>query len=130
MNELLLAAVLDTLIPPADPLPGAGELGLASGLPADLAPVVDPALAALPDDFASLLLPERAQLLNELSTTQPAFVPALIFHTYVAYYSHDRVVEALGLEARPPYPDGYEMEPNDLTLLDPVRESPRRYRDT
>jgi hypothetical protein len=129
MNNARLAAVLDTLIPPADPLPGAGELGLAGGLPSDIRPVVDPALAALPENFASLPVSERAQLLNDLSATQPAFVPTLVFHTYLAYYSHDRVVEALGLETRPPYPEGYDMEPSDLTLLDPVRESPRRYRD-
>ena len=32
--------------------------------------------------------------------------------------SGPQVVEGLGLEARPPHPKGYEMEPNDLGLLD------------
>jgi hypothetical protein len=31
------------------------------------------------------------------------------------------VVEALGLEPRPPFPKGYEVPPNDPALLDPVR---------
>ncbi|HUI24603.1 MAG TPA: hypothetical protein VL403_00860, partial [Candidatus Kryptonia bacterium] len=49
--------------------------------------------------------------------------------TCAGYCQHARVVEALGLEARPPHPQGYQMEPNDLTLLDDVRRCPKRYRD-
>jgi hypothetical protein len=47
----------------------------------------------------------------------------------VAYYQAPRVVEALGLEARPPHPKGYEVELGDLTLLDEVRRRGKLYRD-
>ncbi len=68
-------------------------------------------------------------VLNEIATTQPAFLPGLIFHGYVGYYQHPEVLEALGLEARPPHPKGYEMEPTDFSLLDDVRRRERLYRE-
>jgi hypothetical protein len=37
------------------------------------------------------------------------------------YYRDDRVVRSLGLEPRPPYPKGHELEQGDWSLLDPVR---------
>ena len=145
-NELqLLGCVLDTLIPPSDDgrLPGAGELALAArvrdalaGTP-ELRPLVVQGLSALEElashrgegSFESLPAPERAETLNELAATQPAFVPGLLFHAYAAYYHHDTVVEALGLEPRPPHPDGYELEPGDLGLLDAVRGRQGLFRD-
>jgi hypothetical protein len=79
--------------------------------------------------FAALSKPDRVQVLNELGPKQPAFLPTLILYTYGGYYQNGRVVEALGLEARPPFPEGYEVEPNDLTLLDEVRQRPKMYRE-
>jgi hypothetical protein len=37
------------------------------------------------------------------------------------YYRDDRVVRSLGLELRPPFPKGYDLEQGDWSLLDPVR---------
>ncbi len=140
-----LACVLDEIIPPATAagLPGAGQLGLVGTIAAaiektpDLAPAVEQGLAALAarsaergaDGFADLPREDRRELLNEIATTQPAFLPGLIFHGYVGYYQHPVVVEALGLEARPPHPKGYEIEPTDWSLLDDVRRRERLYRE-
>jgi len=44
------------------------------------------------------------------------------------YYRDDRVMRSLGLEPRPPYPKGYEVEAGDLSLLDPVRARGRIWR--
>ncbi len=38
------------------------------------------------------------------------------------YYRDDRVMLALGMEARPPFPKGNDVEPGDWSLLDPVRK--------
>lgn len=38
------------------------------------------------------------------------------------YYRDDRVMLALGMEARPPFPKGNEVEQGDWSLLDPVRK--------
>lgn len=45
------------------------------------------------------------------------------------YYRDDRVMRALGLEPRPPYPKGFEVEPGDWSLLDPVRARGRIWRE-
>ena len=59
----------------------------------------------------------------------PAVFQTLLVHAYRDYYQHPRVVEALGLEPRPPFPKGFEVAPSDLTLLDPVRRRRKMYRD-
>ena len=79
--------------------------------------------------FSELEARDRLEVMNELVAAQPAFLPGLIFHTYCAYYQAPRVVEGLGLEARPPHPQGYTLEPGDLGLLDPVRRRAPMYRD-
>ncbi len=39
-------------------------------------------------------------------------------------YRDDRVVRSLGLEPRPPFPQGHILEDGDWSLLDPVRSRP------
>jgi hypothetical protein len=140
-QKRLLAAVLDEIIPQSadGQLPGAGELGLAGRIDQallespELRPVVAQGLEAVEAlavgrdaaGFSALSPADRKELLEEVSTTQPGLLPSLVFHTYVAYYQEPRVLEALGFEARPPYPKGYEVEDTDFTLLDPVRQRSR-----
>jgi len=137
----LLVEVLDAIIPPGEggDLPGAGELGLGETLQRkapELVPLLVDGLDALQEemenrqgsDFGGLTVPEKRLLLEHLGSQQPAFLPAVLFQTYTNYYQHPRVLVALGLEARPPYPGGYELESGDLDLLDPVRKRPPIYR--
>jgi hypothetical protein len=132
-----LSSVLDEIIPRgADGrLPGAGEAGIVTAIEQaqrrspELRAAIDAglsALGALLEDrgvanLSGLAGPQRLEVMNELAARAPTFVPGLVFHTYVAYYQHDDVVRALGLEPRPPYPRGYALEEGDLSLLDPVR---------
>jgi len=136
----VLASVLDEIIPPSRDgrFPGAGQLGLVSYIEQalqrtpELKLMVAQGLADLDTlardrdatDFTALSRDTKLQLLNE----QP-FVLPLTLHAYVGYYQNARVVSALGLEARPPHPQGYHMEPNDLSLLDAVRRMPKLYRE-
>ena len=46
------------------------------------------------------------------------------------YYRDDRVLRSLGLELRPPFPKGYELEQGDWSLLDPVKARPSALRRT
>lgn len=46
------------------------------------------------------------------------------------YYRDDRVMRSLGVEVRPPFPKGFEVEQGDWSLLDPVHARPKLYRDT
>ena len=140
-----LAPVLDGFIPRSDDgvLPGAGELGIARDLdealqrvPAMHAMVVE-SLAALDrlaerrgaGRFTALSDEEQGEVLNELSCSQHAFPAMLMLYTFGCYYKHPRVLAHYGLEARPPHPKGYDVEPTDLSLLDPVRKRGARYRE-
>lgn len=135
----LLAAVLDELIParPDGRLPGAGRLGIAG--PVDDALRASPALRAMvldglaeldaqarqrdPRGFDALDPDARLALLQ-----QQGFVFPLLLQAYAAYYHQPAVLEALGLEARPPHPGGHAMAPDDLSLVEAVRRGPRRWR--
>jgi Gluconate 2-dehydrogenase subunit 3 len=139
-----LASVLDELIPPSEDgqLPGAGEIGLASHieralrLRPELRAALVPGLAALDaiargrgaPGFSDLSRRERLEVLRAAEVETPTFLPTLTFLTYVGYYENPRVLEALGLEARPPFPEGHEVEPTDFSILDPVRERAPMYR--
>jgi hypothetical protein len=144
-QETLLEGLLDAIIPPSRDrrLPGAGELGLTDhiartvGQTPMLRPVVEYGLSALaelagkrsPHGWTALSREERTQVLEEFAATDQFFLPAFLFLVYSGYYQHERVVEALGLEARAPHPTGYTMEAIDLTLLDAVRRRGKMYRD-
>ena len=146
MSELLDTAqrqrlddVLDTLIPPIRGLPGAGGLGVANFIlenAADFVPAIVSGLARLESelqesgitDWAACSDLERREILERLTEQEPAFVPGLVFQTFVGYYQEARVQQALGLEGRPPHPLGYAMEPSNLSLLDPVRDRPKLFR--
>ena len=45
------------------------------------------------------------------------------------YYPNDRVMRALGIEPRAPFPGGRVVEQPDWSLLDKVRDRPRMCRD-
>ena len=140
-----LTSVLDEIIPPSPDgsLPGAGELGLADHVEGvlertpELRPVLARGLAALDElargrgakNFAALPREQRVEALQGLAATQPQCLPTLVFHTYTGYYQAGRVLEALGLEARPPHPRGYVVEAGDPSLLDPVRRRAKMYRE-
>lgn len=131
----LLTAALDQIIPPDEErgLPGAGEVGIADFIeeilrtnPAQQLAVV-PGLEAFGALLASTGSPEQA--FEQVQEKEPGFVPTVVFHTYSGYYQHPRVMEALGIEPRPPHPQGYEMEPFDPALLAKVRQRGKLYRD-
>jgi hypothetical protein len=45
------------------------------------------------------------------------------------YYRDARVLSALGLEARPPFPKGHTLEQGDWSLLNAVHNRPQLWRD-
>jgi hypothetical protein len=134
----LLSSVLDRLVPARDDgrAPGAGALGLADFLATaaardpELQRALAQSLAALAaDGFARLAPDAQTARLTALSQQAPAAFAALVQRTYQGYYQHPRVVEALGLPPRPPFPDGYAVPPTDFALLDPVRAKEKLYRE-
>lgn len=45
------------------------------------------------------------------------------------YYRDDRVMASLGMEPRPPFPKGHDLPQGDWSLLDPVRERGKVWRE-
>jgi hypothetical protein len=138
-----LVPVLDGYIPRSDDgvLPGAGELGIAGDLDAALRRVpemhamVVASLEALDRlakrrgaRFMALSPEQQAETLQELSCSPDAFPPMLMIFVFGCYYKHPRVLAHYGLDARPPHPQGYEVAPTDLSLLDPVKARGPIYR--
>jgi len=140
-----LCAVLDEIIPPSPErnLPGASDAGCLTAVAEAVAatPGLDVVLeqganaadevarSQGADGFAALPRGERRGVLESLAASQPGFLPSLTFHCYTSYYQAPSVVEALGLEYRPPHPKGYAMEPLDPALVEPVKRRGKMFRD-
>ncbi len=139
-----LNEVLDEMIPKSADgrLPGAGEIDLAAAVERALEqnpgmrPAIDQGFAALAEvmsargleTLAAASRAARTAMMKELESKEAGFVMTLMFVAYAAYYQNGRVLEALGLEGRPPHPKGYEMKGHDLSLLDVVRRRGKIFR--
>jgi hypothetical protein len=117
-------------------MPGADDpvilADIARSLGRDLA-LVREALVAIATksrrSLAELDPTARDALLNDYYAQGGAPAIALGRAVLGAYYRDDRVLLALGHEARAPFPGGYRLEQGDWTLLDPVRKRPAFWRD-
>jgi len=91
-----LDALLDVIVPPLPErgLPGASQVGVQGRLLAEARALLPGVVAGLAD---------------------------LALETVTCYYQDPRVLEAIGVEARPPAPQGYQVIAGDLRLLEPVR---------
>jgi hypothetical protein len=141
-QQLLLRHVLNRLVPASDDFPGAGDLGVATyvdtvvGRSAELKRLFSQGLthiamisqAQQAQEFSDLAEDQKDAVLRQVETLHPAFFETLVQHTYSGYYSHPAVIRLLGLEARPPQPRGYHLEPLDLTLLDNMKQRSPLYR--
>jgi hypothetical protein len=79
--------------------------------------------------FAALDRERREALINEWSAEGGAAARALGRVVLSAYYRDDRVLRALGHEARAPFPQGHAVEQGDWGLLDPVKRRTPFWRD-
>ena len=73
-------------------------------------------------DFVSLSIEHRQTVVDHFQNTSPHFIRSMVSVTVQCYYRDTRVMESLGMAARAPYPEGFELPLGDWTLLDPVKE--------
>ena len=137
-----LPLLLNMIIPPAPDrgMPGAGDLdfigymtefepGLIEAVQLELDTLNQKAREYYMRTFADLHPDDRDRLVDRLRSENVQFAQAIVVNTMACYYQDDRVVVALGMEARPPFPKGNEVKSGDLSLLDPVRKRKQLYRD-
>jgi hypothetical protein len=79
--------------------------------------------------FAGLDRDAREALINDYHADGGAAAATLGRVVLAAYYRCDRVLLALGHEARAPFPKGYVVEQGDWSLLDAVRGRAPFWRD-
>src|SRR5258708_24349028 len=125
-----LRDIAGTMIPksPAFGVPGADDPAILDDIVRSVGRVlslVREALAAIAAKsggaFPSLDRDRREALINDYYASGGA--PAVTLGRVIvgAYYRDDRVLLALGLEARAPFPKGYTLEQGDRSPLDPLR---------
>ena len=128
-----LRAIAGLMIPASAEfdVPGANDPAIQADILATLgrdANLVQEALDVLAQlagqPLASLDQARREAVALELRAKGGAAVATLTRAILQCYYRDDRVVRSLGLEPRPPYPTGHELEDGDWSLLDPVRARP------
>ena len=139
----LMVSVLERIIPRDGERPRAGEAGVAvhidgfvGGSPqlkrqfAEGLTAIDVASRTLrSSDFAELSTQDKDTVLHRVESERPDFFEALVKNTYGGYYSNPKVLRQLGLEATPPQPRGYQLEPFDQAMLENVRKRGKVYRD-
>ncbi len=129
-----LDALLDVIVPPLPErgLPGASQVGVQGRLLGEargLLPGVMVGLAALEAGaratygrgFVEVDEAQRLALTEAMRSRDAGFLAELALETVTCYYQDPRVLEAIGVEARPPAPQGYQVIAGDLRLLEPVR---------
>ncbi len=141
-QRALLDGVLDRLIPPSGAMPGAGQAGTADYL--DVVVGDSPRLARLfasglrsietaaaqrGPSFIEMTSDQQDDVLRHVESSKSSFFETLLMHAYNGYYSNATVVEALGLEARPPQPRGHEVEFGDFSTLEAVSSRGQAYRE-
>jgi hypothetical protein len=118
-------------------VPGADDAAIQADMLATLgrdAPVVSAALDTLAQlagmPLTKLDAARRDVVAREFRASGGAPAAALVRVVLQCYYRDDRVLRSLGLELRPPFPKGYELEQGDWALLDPVKARPSVLRRT
>jgi hypothetical protein len=130
----LLRHLVGRMIPaaPAYDAPGADNPAIFQEIAAalqDKAPVLQGLLSDLAAGALDAAAPAEiaAQALGLRKSHGAAFA-VVVSAVAQCYYRDDRVMRALGMEARPPFPKGYEVSQGDWTLLDAVRGRPPIWR--
>lgn len=136
-DEGFMEALLDLVIPPnaSGSLPGGGALGLspaiATALQADplLGPMVEAGLRAVkeaalsqhPEGLPGMTPEAGTKLIEAQVSAHPFLMMGLLRYLYPAYYQHPQVLSGIGEPPRPPFPEGFDVEATDASLLEKLQ---------
>lgn len=127
----IMRQVAGAIIPanPARDMPGADDLAILEDILASAGRDADDLARAL-----NILGKNDAALtesgLAQFREAHPALGAVLSLVIAQCYYRDTRVLIAVGMEPRAPFPKGYPMDQGDWSLLDPVRARGPIYRET
>jgi hypothetical protein len=135
-----LNVLLNLIIPPSKDgkMPSAADVGFFDYLDSNkqmpwlkegLQKIVVESLNKYGKEFSVLNGSEQTQLIHSIKRLYRKFFNRLTTQVMQCYYQNDDVLEAIGLETRPPFPKGYLLEEGDITLLEPVYLRGKIYRD-
>ncbi len=79
--------------------------------------------------FAALDEGQRAAVATDFRKTGGLALMRLINIILQCYYRDDRVMRSLGMEPRPPFPKGFDVEQGDWSMLEKVRQRGKIWRD-
>jgi len=125
-----LAVLVGSMIPASDEhgMPGADDPLIFADILKSLGretPAIQQLIGLLDQgaggSFANLPIEQHQSVLEPVREKHPLLLAALITATARCYYRDDRVMESLGMEARPPFPKGFEVHEGNWALLDPVK---------
>lgn len=134
-----LTVILNQIIPPSEDgiMPGASDVGFFAYLENEkliqwiregLFEIVEEARNNYNQDFSALDGAEQIKFIEMMRRKFFQFFTRFTTYVIQCYYQDDRVLAAIGLDARPPFPEGYIMEEGDLTLLEAVYLREKMYR--
>ncbi len=137
----ILNLLMDLLIPASSDgkMPSARSLDLyadISAMPLKDRMVFDSGLAEIQIrshalrgvDYVQLDAENKKTLIDGLRTEAGPFIQCFMTQTVARYLVHDRVMPLMGLEARAPWPKGYNVAQGDWSLIDVVRKRGKIYR--
>jgi hypothetical protein len=137
--ETTLAALAGTMIPASGEhgVPGADDpdiladiLAAAAGFAAFLEEAMSELNGSVEGgNFAALDADLRLSAAERFRVSHAEAMGLVISVVAQCYYRDERVMTALGMAPRPPFPDGHELPEGDWTLLDPVRSRGPLYRE-
>ena len=119
-QQLALLKRVAALVIPSDEsrgLPAADDEKIFSIVVSHLAKNPQPIIAVLNQFDADELTLSQLE-----STADPVFRGLVSSAVAQAYYQDARVLEMIGYDPRPPFPEGRQVEQGDWSLLDPVKQ--------
>ena len=137
----LVTEVLNRIIPANEELPGAGKIAVdyldevVGGSPRlkrifnhGLSQIEVSAYRMYAQDFPSLSGEQIDVVLRQVEVDEGEFFDLLVRQTYNGYYTDPKIIELLGLEARPPQPLGHRVDQGNITLIENVKNRGIAYR--
>jgi hypothetical protein len=130
VDETLLAAILDRLIPAVGDLPSAGQMGLTqeivrlAGQQKRFHSIFMAAMnlfGSTNPSFTSLSGIVQDSAIRSFESDHPDLFDTLLSICYIVYYKDSRVHERIGWSGQTPQPEGNEMEPWDESVLANIR---------